>query len=128
MILIDTSVMVRYLRTADTKIASILGAHSIAISVVTRIEILHGARNDVDYDRLSLVLDGFKQIEVDSATWDELARTLYHLRLRGILVPFPDAIIATASIREGLEIWSYDNHFQLMQPVLSAMRLFVEPP
>lgn len=43
-------------------------------------------------------------------------------------MPFPDALIATLAIRSGTELWTYDNHFRLMQSSLPALRLFAEPP
>jgi hypothetical protein len=128
MILLDTSVLIRFLRTADTKISRIMATQSCAISPVTRAEILHGAKNEADYVRLVTVLNGFTQLNIDGGSWDRLARNLYQLRLRGILIPFPDAIIATLAINEKIELWTYDNHFALMQPVLPELRLFSEPP
>lgn len=65
MILIDTSVLVRYLRTRDAAIARVLAANRIAVSVVTRAEILHGARDETDWRRLTTALDAFVQIGVD---------------------------------------------------------------
>ena len=42
MILLDTTVLVRYLRSADPKILRIMTGNPIAVSVVTRAEILLG--------------------------------------------------------------------------------------
>lgn len=127
MILIDTSVLIRYLRTHDAAIESVLTTNQIAVSVVTRAEILHGARDETDYQRLTAALDGFIQIGGDSGTWDSLARNLYLLRLNGTPIPSSDALIATIAIREGVELWTLDNHFTLVQPALSGLTLFSAP-
>lgn len=127
MILIDTSVLVRYLRTRDAAIASVFAANQIAVSVVTRAEILHGARDETDYRRLTTALDAFVQIGVDGGAWESLARNLYLLRLNGTPIPFSDALIATLAIREALELWTFDAHFKLSQPALSDLRLYSPP-
>ncbi|HSZ56562.1 MAG TPA: PIN domain-containing protein [Tepidisphaeraceae bacterium] len=128
MILLDTSVLVRYLRTADPKILAVLSAPGVAVSVVTRAEILHGAKNEPDFRRLDKMLDGFSQVGAAPEAWTDLARNLYELRLNGVMVPFPDALIATLAIRESMELWTLDNHFQLIQGVLPSLKLFRPPP
>lgn len=122
--------MIRYLRTAAPEIHHSLHAQPVAVSVVTRAEILHGAKNDLDFDRLTNILDAFVQIGVDSGAWVDVARHLYQLRRRGILVPFQDVLIATLAIRQDIEVWTYDTHFQLMQSVLPSRvkREMTDPP
>ncbi|HEY2587205.1 MAG TPA: PIN domain-containing protein [Tepidisphaeraceae bacterium] len=127
MILLDTSVLVRYLRTHDAKIKAVFDSQRIAVSVVTRAEILHGARDDQDFRRLTAALDGFVQVTVDDVAWADLAVNLYKLRLRGTPVPFPDALIATVAIQRGLELWTFDSDFTLMQAALPALRLYPFP-
>jgi hypothetical protein len=123
-ILVDTSVLVRYLRSGDATIRAVFAANVTAVSVVTRAEILHGARDEADYRRLTTALDAFVQVGVDSATWEALGRNLFLLRLQRPPIPFPDALIATVAISEGLELWTFDNHFKLMKPALPALQLF----
>jgi predicted nucleic acid-binding protein len=74
------------------------------------------------------MLDGFHQFNVGDPAWADLARNLYQFRSRGITVPFPDALIATIAVRNALELWTLDKHFQLMQTVLPALRLFAAHP
>jgi predicted nucleic acid-binding protein len=64
MILLDTSVLVHFLRTVDPKIAAVLTANSVAVSVVTRAEILHGSKNESDFGKLNAMLDQFVQVGV----------------------------------------------------------------
>ena len=128
MILLDTSVLVRYLRTADPTILNVLKANPAAVSPITRAEILHGAKNDQDFQRLTSMLDDFAQVSVEPAAWEDLARNLYLLRHRNVMVPFPDALIATVAIRESMELWTDDADFQSMQRVLPSLQLFQQPP
>jgi predicted nucleic acid-binding protein len=44
-----------------------------------------------------------------------------------VIVPFPDVLLATVAIENGLELWTDDSHFLHIQRVLPALRLFQEP-
>ena len=46
----------------------------------------------------------------------------------GVTVPFPDVVLVTLAIDSGVELWTRDKHFALMQTVLPALKLFQEPP
>ena len=43
-------------------------------------------------------------------------------------MPFPDAVIASVAIANGIELWTRDRHFTLVQQLLPALKLFPEPP
>jgi hypothetical protein len=73
------------------------------------------------------LLDALVQIGVDDGTWEALSRNLYLLRLNGTPIPFPHALIATIAIRESLDLWTFDNHFKLIQPALPQLVLFSAP-
>jgi predicted nucleic acid-binding protein len=126
MILLDTTVLVHYLRTRSPSIRGIFEAGA-AICGVTRAEVLHGARTAHDIAKLIEALDGFVQIPIEQETWDALGANLSLLRSRGVVTPFPDALIATVAIRSDLELWTYDAHFNVIQNVLPALRLFSGP-
>ena len=128
MILLDTSVLIKHLRTADPSIRTVLSSNPIGVSVVTRAEILHGAKSDPNFASLTRMLDTFHQFGVDDAGWVDLSRNLYEIRKRGLTVPFPDALIATVAVRSGLELWTLDNHFRLMQAALPSLKLFTPAP
>jgi predicted nucleic acid-binding protein len=63
-ILLDTSVLVRYLRTASPAIRQVLVSTDCAICGVTRAEILHGARTPADAKDLREALDAFVQLPI----------------------------------------------------------------
>ncbi|HEY8667205.1 MAG TPA: hypothetical protein VIL86_11090 [Tepidisphaeraceae bacterium] len=72
MILLDTSVLVRYLRTSSPAIREVLASTDCAICGVTRAEILHGARTPQDSTNLCTALDAFLQIPIEPPIWDLL--------------------------------------------------------
>ena len=127
MILLDTSVLVRYLRTASPAIRAILASTECAVCGVTRAELLHGARTPQDADELRLALKTFTQLPIQEATWDRLGDALASLRARGLPMPFQDVLIAVVAMDFDAELWSYDGHFLLIKSVLTNLKLFEGP-
>jgi predicted nucleic acid-binding protein len=128
MILVDTSVIIDYLRNADPKLDGLFQTLPVGICGVTRAEILHGVRSPADRARTLVILNAFVPVATDEPVWDAAGDNLHSLRTNGVTLPFPDAVIATVAIAHNIELWTRDGHFGLVQSVLHALRLFVEPP
>ena len=79
MILLDTSVLIRYLRTASPAIREILASAECGICGVTRAKILHGARTPEDATSLGNAMDAFLQVPIAPTTWDNLGHCLARL-------------------------------------------------
>ena len=127
MILVDTGVLVDYLRAPTDHALGLFEKNAAAICGVTRAEVLAGARNPADLDRIAASLDVLDQVAVAEELWDVLGRNLALLRGAGVTVPLADAMIATLAIENDLELWTRDAHFQRIQSVLTGLRLFREP-
>ena len=128
MILLDSTVLIEYFRSPAGRLPGLFHQLRPTLCGVSRAEVLHGARNPAHLSQLKTALDQLPQIPVPVDIWDELGANLCALRLGGLTVPFADAILATIALRIGMELWTYDKHFQLMQTVLPALQLFQEPP
>jgi predicted nucleic acid-binding protein len=70
----------------------------------------------------------FRRRRFPSLSWDAVGDNLAALRAAGIAVPFADVVIATLGICLGVEVWTRDKQFGLMQSALPGLRLFQEPP
>lgn len=127
MILLDTSVLIRYLRTASPSIRQVFEAADCAICGVTRAEILHGAKTSQDAIDLSQALDIFTQLPTPEPAWNQLGHHLASLRAKGLPLPFQDVLLATLAIEHNADLWSYDAHFQLIRNVLPNLKLFDGP-
>jgi hypothetical protein len=127
MILIDTSVLVDYLRSPTDRTLRLFEETGAAICGVTRAEILAGARNPADIDRIARSLDVLGQVGITEGLWDVLGKNLSLLRAAGATVPFADALIATLANENDLELWTRDSHFVRIQSILTGLRLFQEP-
>jgi predicted nucleic acid-binding protein len=126
-ILIDASVLIRYLRNPSPAIRQVLASTECAICGVTRAEILHGARTPQDAQSLCEAMDAFIPLPIDQATWDHLGHHLASLRAKGLPMPFQDVLLAAVAIDHAAELWSYDAHFRAIQGVLPKLMLFDGP-
>lgn len=127
MILLDTSILIDYLRSPSVEVLTLIELNDGAVCGVVRSEVLHGARSAEDLSGLISALDQFHQITTPENIWDELGRNLFILRKHGIRVPISDALIATLAIQNDLELWENDHHYPLMQRVMPGLRLFRPP-
>jgi len=128
MILVDTSVLIDALRKPLPKIQQLFVTHQAALCGVIRAEVLHGARDGHHYQQLHTALAQFPQLPITEPTWDSIARHLWILRTAGVTLPFNDVIIATVAMENGVELWTRDAQFALVQASLPILKLFQEPP
>lgn len=128
MILVETTVVIDYVRGKDTKLCALLQAVGAGVCGVVRAELLCGARDPKHRAALQTLLGTFQQVPIADAVWDAVGDTIAALRLQGVTVPFPDAVIATLALELDVEVWSTDPHFPLMQRRLPKLKLFQPPP
>ncbi|MBI5762616.1 MAG: PIN domain-containing protein [Planctomycetes bacterium] len=124
MILVDTSILVDYLRSPSVQVREVLLKYGAAVCGITRAELLCGVRSDVDATRINEALDRFTNLEVTEAVWQILGENLRLLRSKGIVVPFQDALIATLAMMYGIPVWTRDEHYRLMQNAIPTLSLF----
>lgn len=124
MILLDTSVLIDYFRSKDAELLRRMRDLEAAICGVIRAEILCGTRDDQHRDRLIDALDVFHQISIPESLWDDIGDSLATLRRSGVTVPFTDLVIAT--VASGLQLWTRDKQFSLIQKLVPQLQLFDE--
>jgi predicted nucleic acid-binding protein len=128
MILVDTSVVVEFLRSGDPNLRRIFVDGDAAICGVTRAEVLHGARDPAHLQRLTAGLNSFQQLSIPEGLWDDIGERLSQLRAAGVTIPLADAIIATVAIHYRVPLWTRDVHYGKIQSVFASLVLFQEPP
>lgn len=128
MTLVDTSVVIDFLRSGDAKLLGLFQSLPGSVCGTTRAEILHGARNPADHSRVITILNAFVQTPTPETVWDAVGDLLATLRANGLTFPFNDVVIASVAISAGVELWTRDNQFQLIQKHEPRLRLFQEPP
>jgi predicted nucleic acid-binding protein len=127
MILSDTTIIVAYWRKPSAAQRHIFSSCPVAFCGITRAELYVGAKTEQEIANYAAELSLLNEIPLDNSIWGEVGRNLRTLRLRGITVPFTDAVIATVALENDLEVWTYDAHFKLIQTVILGLRIFQEP-
>jgi len=92
MILVDSGVLIDFLRSKDPKLDALFRSLPVAVCGITHAEILHGSRSGPDRSRLLVFLSAFQQVPILDSLWDLVGDHLAALRASGIAVPFPDAL------------------------------------
>ncbi len=118
--LLDTSVWLEVLLPGRAtpalraRVDALLAADRVATTNMVVLELLGGARSQTEWDRLSGYLGALHQLSLGDEDWREAARMGFHLRCRGVAIPFTDLIIGAATIRTGAVLVHRDRHFDLM--------------
>lgn len=117
MILVDTSVWVALLR--DKKgglVASFRRRTEGEVCVLcrfTQMELLQGARDEREWNRLDEYLASQYYLECAEGTWREAARIYFELRRQGMAVSSPvDCCIAQIALESGALLLHRDCDFQ----------------
>ena len=117
MILVDSSAWVEFLRGTGSRahlhLRSALQEDGLASTDVILMEILAGARDGEDRDRLRRLLFGLDFLAVEGPADYESAAELYRLCRRGGETPrkLSDCLIAAVAIRNGAELLCEDADF-----------------
>jgi len=117
--LVDTSVWLEVLPARGSSelrqhVDALLAADVVATTGMVRLELLGGARTEIEYRRLGELLSALHALPLDEERCDEAARLGFQLRHRGITVPFTDLLIAAVTIQAGAILVHRDRHFDLM--------------
>jgi predicted nucleic acid-binding protein len=74
------------------------------------------------------ILNNLAQVATPESLWGVVGDYAALLGSNGVTIPLSDVIIAAVAIATGLELWTRDKHFKLIQLFLTALKLFQEPP
>ena len=130
MILVDTSVLVQFLRGEDNEKVSIFETlieegQPFGISAFTYAEVLQGARDDTEYQ----LLDEYLQSQViyeprhGIDTFKEAATVYYQLRRKGCtLRGLVDILIAQTALHNKLILLHNDKDFEFMKKAINGLK------
>ncbi|HZZ80651.1 MAG TPA: hypothetical protein VFE62_19265, partial [Gemmataceae bacterium] len=62
-------------------------------------------KDPADRQRLYQQLNVFAQIAIPDSLWDAVGDALATLRAAGVVVPFPDTVLACVAIQYGIELF-----------------------
>jgi predicted nucleic acid-binding protein len=118
MILVDSSAWVEFLRATGSRShlqlrSALQEGFELAITDVVLMEILAGARDETDRDRLRRLLFGTEFLPIEGPADYESAAELYRLCRRGGETPrkLTDCLIAAVAIRNEAQLLCEDADF-----------------
>lgn len=126
MVLPDTSIWVAYLRAGSADITrefnSALESRQVLACGPVVAELVAGAR---PRDRATLLasLAGLPWAELDRQGWQSVGLLAAELRDRGRVLPLTDLEIAVAAHVAGAAVWTADDHFERLAPLLDGLQL-----
>ena len=89
-------------------------------------ELLRGARDRSDFERLELLLGATTSLALDSYTWERAARLGFDLRRAGASVPTVDLAIAASAMEAGVTLLHMDVHFDMIAGHAMLEQVFVQ--
>ena len=123
---IDTSIWISYFREGGSRLCDqideLIDHNRVHINGIILVELLTGARNEAEFDRLASALAGLKFVPSDPASFKSAGRNGCELKRKGISVPLSDVIIATDCIDHDLVLIEADKHYEAISAHLPLKR------
>ena len=118
-VVIDTSAWIESFRpggdgTLGELVKDLILKGRVLLPGIIRTEILRGAKNRREYNRLSDLLKGLTYLSVGEEFWGKLAEFSFGLFRKGIAVPLTDTYIALLCIENNASLLHRDKHFDLI--------------
>lgn len=129
---IDTSLWIEAFRrggspAARRAVTDIVESGLALVNGLIVSEILKGARDETDYERLLTILGATTTISFTAATWARTARLGFELRRAGVTIPTVDLAIASSALEEGFTLAHRDKHFELIAAHAPLRERYVDP-
>ena len=122
MILLDTSVVIPVVRQKTTdafeRLLVALGAEDFALSRMTEMELMQGARDDAEWARLQKFVDVQDIVDLEPSGWRRAASTYFDLRRKGVTISSAlDCCIAQVALDRDLTLIHNDGDYEMIARV-----------
>lgn len=131
MVLIDTSVIINYLKNVDDQYTNTLtflidNKYPIGINNYIYQEILQGAKSEKEYEILKQYLNQFHFYQLSGkSSYEAAAMMNVQCRNSGITIRSTiDLLIAQTAIENDILLLTYDSDFYNMAKVIPKLRIF----
>jgi len=117
MILVDTSVWIEVLRDRTGRVSAKFRDRTrsdiVVLSRFVQLELLQGAKDDLEWRRLDEYLNTQYYLEATEDTWRHAARVYFELRRTGTAINSPvDCCIACIALQAGALLLHRDEDFE----------------
>jgi predicted nucleic acid-binding protein len=118
-VVIDTSAWIESFRpdcnvSLSDLVKDLITKNQVLLPGIIKAELLRGAKNKKEFNRLNDSLKGLTYIPVPEEFWDGLAEFSFGLLKKGITVPLTDTYIALLCIENQAALVHRDKHFDLI--------------
>jgi predicted nucleic acid-binding protein len=124
MILIDTSLLIDYLKGPDTILDGIIEKEEVAICGIVLAELFHGINSNREKELIHDAVKDFEWVQIEDTIWHTVGINLNKLKKNGLTVPFQDAVIATLCIDKNIKIATRDKHFERIATILTDLQVY----
>jgi hypothetical protein len=119
--LVDTSAWILALRKdfipdVKDRISYLLKENAIITSGMIKLELLGGAKEEKEFQRLKIRLNALQAIETNTSLWEKAYDLAFGMRRTGITVPYTYILIGASALMVDATIVHADSHFDLMGP------------
>ena len=131
MTILDTSLLVPLVRTRGAeyaaRLAAMIGDMDVYLTVVTEIELLQGAKDEIDWRKIEAVLTRQDILQPAPADWRHAARTYFDLHRNGLTVRrVLDCLIAEIAVNRGMMLLHNDRDFEVIATIRPLIQRRVE--
>ena len=124
MILWDTNILIDFWKNPKELNKLNISKDKYSVCCIVKSELLHGAKDDEEADRMLGFFQSFNLITVDEYDWEFSGMMLQNFRQEGYSIPVTDALIAYLGIKYDIPVWTKDHHFKLIQAVYPELKLY----
>ena len=103
-ILVDTNILIDYLKNPTDNATKIFEQNEIATCGVVVTELLRGSKTPKETQKLKAALDCFDYLDFEKSDWIEIAELFIKLKKSGVTVPFQDGIISYLAIKNNCKV------------------------
>ena len=126
MILFDTNVLIDYWRKPERLLQLKITPDKYAICGVVKSELLHGARDNDELDKMLAFFNSFNLLHTDEYDFEGVGLMLRTLRENGFNLPLEDVMIAFEAIKYDAKLWTRDGHFRVIQGIYPELKFYDE--
>jgi len=122
-VLVDTSAWIEFFRDSHSKYGAavdlLLGEERVCTTPLVMVEVVSGARNRSEFERLRRDFLALPQVDFPQTAWMDMLESRWRLKRQGITgISIPDLIVAYAAITHRKAILTRDHDFRRMQAIL----------
>lgn len=125
-VLADSSFYIREIqegRDPLETLAPIIAIRDVAVCGMVRCEVGRDIKNSKVLEKYNAFWDVMIYVPMDKRLWEDVAKTVWQLDRRGMILPLTDVVIGCCARRIGAIVLTHDDHFNEIPGVQATDRI-----